>query len=284
MENLTYRETIKIYVNQDVESYIKTLVYGFLNSLQKNATISNYFFIRYKDQDGYHLRLRLLSSVKTSELLRYLIKYDSSYDNEIRYKISGYRVEEYLPEIERYGGKEGIKIAESFFSYNSKFVAGCLRTSKDNSYNERLIQAIIANTIIINSFIHKDYINDFLEISKRLWMGFIVTDEGSGIPDIGSVFDKRFQAAKDNMLTVYDYCMSNKKSALHKRLENQCITHRKEFERCLTLVTSFDFFSKPLYGIVDSLIHMNNNRFGISNLDESYVSSLILNMFKCKWN
>jgi len=90
-----------------------------------------WFFIRYTDSDGHHLRLRfhgeptLLWSQVARALGAMLL------DWQQQGLIGAHRVDQYDPELERYGGAESRQAAEALFEWDSTAAVALLRWAKD---------------------------------------------------------------------------------------------------------------------------------------------------------
>ena len=110
----------KIYgASENENDILKYLEYFQKNELD-NVVIEKSYFMRYADPLP-HIRLRIKSD-KTN-LISFMLVFNSFLNNlQSQRLISKYILDNYCPEIERYGGKSLMDIAESLFEIDSQLV------------------------------------------------------------------------------------------------------------------------------------------------------------------
>ncbi len=153
---------IKLYVTKNVEIDVIThSIRELCVEYMDQKLIRNWFFVRYADP-RYQLRIRFNGNPKTltdvvmprlSEWAKKLV------DQSLCF---GFCIDNYEREIERYGGSEGIDVAEKVFGFDSNIAIFALWSIKDKDSEVDSIYAIAAITA--------DYImcGLGLDINKRL--------------------------------------------------------------------------------------------------------------------
>src|SRR5689334_7949597 len=127
---------ISVYIFHDLsfEKVLIELVKPLILQLENESLLLSYFFIRYWE-NGPHIRLRVLPNCNADqiEIINQIESYSSTYFNGLKEKDLNYSIEfnEYIKESGRYGGKEGILIAEKHFKDSSETVIKIL-----NDYND----------------------------------------------------------------------------------------------------------------------------------------------------
>lgn len=116
----------KLYVGPRIEDdFIVGPMAEFVQSVQGEALLDDWFFIRYRDPDP-HLRLRLSGKgeVLTSVVLPRLYAWAS--DETRRGRARKFSIDTYEPEVQRYGGEAGVSLAEALFGADSRAVVRLL--------------------------------------------------------------------------------------------------------------------------------------------------------------
>jgi thiopeptide-type bacteriocin biosynthesis protein len=126
-----------------LDSLLCTSISELLDNLDRAQLVSNWFFIRYADPQS-HLRLRFKlyspeSRVHFEKLLHECVSQCLSSQ-----LVSDVQVDTYHREIERYGGKEGMSVAEDVFTADSIAVLEILKNLEgDNGLELRWKAALI---------------------------------------------------------------------------------------------------------------------------------------------
>ncbi|MBB5621671.1 thiopeptide-type bacteriocin biosynthesis protein [Pedobacter cryoconitis] len=134
--------------------------------LYRDQLIDKFFFIRYNDQDGSHLRLRFHISDTAHILVIIQLVKEKLKPAIINRSISKISWDTYVRELERYG-TDSIEAVESIFSINSWKVITSLSTSSNAQENAWLI-AIGLTDELMNSFnLNQDEKHQLMEISYQ---------------------------------------------------------------------------------------------------------------------
>lgn len=117
----------EIYVG---ESLADNLLMGRLRtlvlSLQRYGYLKSWFFVRYGDSLGPHIRLRFWCGTRENAVRANEIATLTLTSAMASCEINSYRISPYDRELRRYGGKESIQICEELFCINSEFVTKAL--------------------------------------------------------------------------------------------------------------------------------------------------------------
>ncbi|SRR6266568_2932520 len=254
-----------IYYNEFPDTFLTQKILPLTKQILKEKNIEQYFFIRYFDKRGIHIRLRFKGK---KEMLEYRIQpFLKKHYQNIRFVT-------YRPEITRYGGREGIMLAEKLFGASSTAVLYYLEQAKNNSYENSLGFAIQLN------------------ISMAYSLGMDTTQTASFFKHVASHGDETIYAQKlkqQRTNIVPDI------SHLWKGLDRKILFKEQFFNAWIKEVTLIGneiqnankenklqyIASKKtnrqnsLWYLYESYIHMNNNRLGIYNLDEPYIAYII---------
>jgi thiopeptide-type bacteriocin biosynthesis protein len=103
-----------------------------VEDLRRKLSVDRWFFVRYDDAMGFHVRLRLHSDSSNATALResFLFAAEQWFRDD---RITRYVLDTYDPEYERYGGVENLEATERFFTYDSDT---CLALLKSLSYDD----------------------------------------------------------------------------------------------------------------------------------------------------
>lgn len=127
-----------IYIGpQTSDKFLTTILNPLTVSLMGEALIDKWFYIRYKDENGLHLRVRfhLQNTKKINEVIaRFHDLILPFIENKL---ISNITVNTYKRELERYGFAT-IEEFESLFFINSKLMVNIIALTEDNQENRWL--------------------------------------------------------------------------------------------------------------------------------------------------
>lgn len=131
--------------------------------LYKENIIDKFFFVRYNDDYGPHLRLRF-RIIKTKEIARIIHLFNDYFtiyvDQRIIHRIS---TDTYNREIERYG-HSSIEYVETIFSINSWRVLHILKMNKDDSRKVMLDSIWLVDSLFADLDVSIEMRKDICEI------------------------------------------------------------------------------------------------------------------------
>jgi len=279
-----------VYCNPPFENLLVNHILPIIENLLDDDKIKNFFFIRYFE-DGPHIRLRInfqnthfLNTSKREiiqRLLNYLELKDASYQS-----ISAPRIlkTKYNPEFERYGGANGIAIAEQIFHFSSVHILKSIKSNSHWSYSKAMYLALSMNYIMISELIiDSNELCDFYQFSFNRWFPRAYYNHRTGIYD-NDIKKGKIRTYMDlfNRSKVWILPLLNNLS----KGKSMQLPYSVFREQIRSVKLSIDIFkeemlenSKAKYGlhsIYDSYCHMTNNRLGIRNADESMITFFIL--------
>ncbi|QHC84740.1 hypothetical protein AS589_08055 [Empedobacter brevis] len=244
---------------------------------EKNNLFQKWFFIRFYDSNGYHLRIRFLSSNKNDRILLNSIvqEYFSAYlKDEL---ISNFSIDTYRRELERYHRDTlSIDKTETFFYFDSQCIIKILK--KDNFILEdRMFISIMNIDSILSSF---DYsMLEKYNLVKNLREVFFI--EFGQNKTFNQSLRKKFKEIKHIIKDILPYERDNK-TEFNNQLDEIFI------ERDILLKKYIKTDKQTINTLISSYLHMsidrlffNNNRwYEFCSYDalEKYYSGLIIRM------
>lgn len=227
------------------------------------------FFVRYADEKGEHIRLRLRGE-----------------DDWLKEKVipaltawmdgRGEMVEKaYLPETERYGGTTLMPWAEEYFHISTR-VCLDLCAKEKHSYGDALYELIRMHLITAynaglntekTAWYFRHLCTQWLELYFKPADGSALTeDDRNAIKNQFSIaFKQQSQSLNVGMRMLWDQL---EKDQLEKKEPEWLRLHRGS-----QLI--FPEFGDQLEKVLPSFLHLNANRIGIHNQDEVYVAYIL---------
>jgi len=284
-------------------------IYPVIKELKRQNKILGFFFIRY-NENGPHIRLRVkVTELEKEYVSKFIVDNISQYlqskpsKTNLKLVPSDYlpnnsiQLINYIPEYQRYGGEEGIKIAEYLFESSSEAVLQLLETQPAISYDGLIGYAVKMHIIFgyglglqkkqMQSFFNRNFDHTFffidrwksqkpeVDVSKSAYQDKFSKIFGSKA-DILVPFIANFLIALSRKMPLDDAALGKwlyDVKAVKKMLVNA--DSRGE----LIFPAKFEGRSKPMYKrfiyLYNSYLHMTNNRIGINTVDEPYLSFLI---------
>lgn len=305
MENKQNWISFFIYSKLSFEEVIIKLVKPLVSELINDEFIDKYFFIRYW-KEGPHVRLRLLPKLnifKDSIIDIVNLRVDSFFAGDDKLdSLYSLRINDYIQEIQRFGGENAMEIAEDVFNSSSKIVLKILGNDyQDWNYSSAISYAIQMHILFAKSFIRDiDKTRLFFESIYRNWIPYsIKLEEGEKISQVEiNKVNSFFVNSYKNQKQVIDFLVPN------IWFEEDCTFWMKEWiEDCddiyklinesysnnlfvspngfiLNESTGLSEKDQKLMCVYDSFIHLTNNRLGVYLRDESFIAFLIINGLK----
>lgn len=217
---------------------------------------------------------------------------------------------EYKPEISRYGGEAGIVIAEKQFELSSKTVMMAIAEQDQWDYDSAMGIAIELHLAFAYSVgMKKKEMKIFFQVFANSWLP-ITFNNYPGMPEeefnknqqeVLEMFKQSFDQQKEILISFQKELLKSfreKKLIQNKLLkpwmngnmiiaENlKALQTKKElfYETPLKLDKAYGIPTKNvlLWPILQSYIHMTNNRLGIENKDEAFLGYIICQGLKTK--
>jgi thiopeptide-type bacteriocin biosynthesis protein len=255
-----------LYYEADPDALLTIRVWPFVKRLTEKQLISQFFFIRYTDSRGPHIRLRLLPfSAHTRQAV---MRHGRKVFPDAKFAA-------YIPETERYGGSVGLPIAERLFQASSAAVLQLLAQDGTWSYRRALasglqmhigmLQALAlsrAETVALCKHIAEIESEKSVELLEQ---GFAAQRDVI-VPQLTAVW----AACEKKVDFKDDWFTDWRQAAAQISVEIHQANKLRKFE----LVDSTHHASQ-LWCLYESYIHMTNNRLGIMRRDEAFVAYLL---------
>ncbi len=229
------------------------------------------FFIRFEDEKGPHIRLRLQGEPDwLAETLRPAL--------EGWFVDRGERVEvAYAAEPERFGGAAGLDLAEAHFHLSTRVALDRLaqerRTHGDLLFDALRMQLLTALAAGLSRDKAAWYFGQLYD--QWLPLFFSPTDGqplgADGKSAVAAQFKASLEGQKDGLHTAFGELWTAASAG-------QFDTTQPEWRRWLRgneLI--LQEFGNQLDKALPSLLHLNNNRLGINNQDEVYLCYILAN-------
>lgn len=263
---------------------------------------SRYFFIRY-GEGGAHVRLRLCVPYQSPEqevqecitsqlqsLKETIAVKESDSESSLReQKVPaglGVRWMTYEPEVNRYGGALGIKVAEQLFYCSSEACLTFLQNEHPMENASRLGKALIMTLLELFVFFkQRRVVGEFAELYGNSYLRTLIREEG-----MRSSWSEAFRNGHEiqsRSLAAYIHEMWSRledNESVSEVLDRYRGNLEMQLSELVALVETravsrdgVPFFNadSALRALVPSYVHMMNNRIGITPLEESYVCHLI---------
>jgi len=288
-----------IFFTSDRVFFINKCLIPLIKELSDTNLINSYFYICYSE-NGPHIRLRLKPNCDANILLvlcekrvSYFFSIHPSpidlnrniewYPNDSIFPIA------YEPEIQRYGGLEGMSIIEDQFKNSSEVVLSYIN-SNENSYNSLLNTAVklhltsafafsegnieIAVLFFCFLFRYKNEVNHH---------SFLYFDSNKDY-----VYSNYFNSQKDVFIEYVQTIWNNlkKEDFFDDKIEGWLKSESTVHNRLAALFNSnkleipFLYETFPLWSIYRSTVHMTNNRLSIYAIDEPLIAYMLMQSLK----
>lgn len=259
-----------IYYRSSPNTLLAEQIWPLVRDVLQKGWAEHYFFIRYYDRHGMHIRLRLKGQpvVLASKVKPLLQK-----------TFADVRFVSYRPELGRYGGQAGIAIAEQMFEMSSVVVLSFLREASEPSYEKSLGIALQLNIATAYA----------LGMSKDEAVTFFVHVAGTdNLPAMAGHFSQQKAALVPTVTQMWDRL--NTHASFDKSWFDLYVDGATKVG--VSLKRAFDnkelrpidpkrtHRGHPMWAIYESYVHMNNNRLGITNEDECYLAYILGQSFE----
>jgi len=276
--------SLYIYHNISFEKVLSEFISPFTEYLKDTKEIDRMFFIRYWE-GGPHIRFRVLPEFDVdmeglkNMIVNEALEYFSSLDDPNL--VSKLHFEEYAPEVSRYGGKESLYLAENHFHDSSSKVLELVEHNlSDWNYTTALSLALKMHLIFAREvLIDQDQIIRFFEFSCKRWFPSSVKLDDQGrvtgheANKAVTFFHNSFEKQRGAILSLLKGIWNT--DQLSGWMKEWSIDCKKMNELKSVLPDEEAFFS-----VLDSCVHMTNNRLGIHLRDEAFISYLLINGVK----
>lgn len=134
---------LKIYCGKlTMDKLLKNEVYALAQTLQQDGVIQQWFFIRYTDKAGDHIRLRFQTPTLQPSIFKQINEVLQHYISSRKIRIV---YDAYLSEEQRYGGKKSLQLCEQIFHWDSLAIVESLQLiEQDKEDKAGMYQVVLA--------------------------------------------------------------------------------------------------------------------------------------------
>ena len=262
--------SIHFYPLETENVFLSRAVRPFLEQFVWPVSGARAFFIRFEDEKGRHIRLRIRGEAAwIEESLRPAL--------EGWFEGRGSREEvPFSPETERFGGPENLTWAEEYFHISTRVVLDRLRQDT-YTYGDAMYDALRMHTItaFAAGFDREKTVWYFSRLCDQWLEVFFPAEENNQEQPDGEFwkarFDKSFAPQKEVLQATL--------RGLWKALQDEKFDKKqREWVRWLRgNQLTLPEFGNTLDKVLPSLLHLTNNRLGVNNQDEVYLNYILAN-------
>jgi thiopeptide-type bacteriocin biosynthesis protein len=296
-----------IYIYLDYRYINPVLIHyllPFCKQLKKEKVIKSYFFIRY-NEGGSHIRIRFYATQHNIDkhIIPSFADVWEALQAQFPKEMVHYTYAIYEPEVERYGGKWGIALAEAHFADSSQTIFSILRKNKQFDYAKALGYAMQLHFSFIwacrfssseaKFLIQSMYIHWF-ESATDFYIRNInpAAERNEARQTVMRSFEdsyKKQAAGLSNFIVSFWEALQEETYSepvikrwvgcvlrIHKKY--QALDKRGKLSIYAELPDRYTDGNYKLSVIYESLFHMTNNRLGILNMDEGFIGFIMLKL------
>lgn len=279
-----------IYPEQgaQLDEVIRHLVRPIRDLVRADRDFRGWFFVRYIDQRGPHIRLRLQGSARMRHELATAVGaliesrlpqlppghtrrqiLTNPHQPPLPVSAHGYTLETYQPEYVKYGGHAGVEIAERLFEASSEITLRALALEQPASLDPLLLAAAFAESGLSKTHPEASARERFLRRYLWYWSG----QNRPGANDIRLSLEREVERRLAE--TSQDLAALTANAMLRGLVDE----YGRAFDDTLSSLAQAagHVLAQPGHLCFD-YIHMNNNRLGILPVEEAYLAALLLTM------
>jgi thiopeptide-type bacteriocin biosynthesis protein len=277
----------KIYPRRfyQLDQVIEQIVGPAIYDAREKSGLDCWHFLRYADERGWHIRLRLrgakqfheewsrnirtfvdavLPQLEERPRVPRLISSPAPFDTHVAEP--GCEMRAYEPEYEKYGGTLGVAIAEELFEASSETAVKALLTIPDSS-SRFLLYLALTRSLAEHFHQTPEEQRRFLEYYLWYWSGQDRHGASQARHKLREAARQRRSFITRQLGSLMHHAaisslVHQQKSALTRTLEALRLAENEITETPARL--SFDY------------LHMNNNRLGVLPSEEAYLAALLL--------
>jgi thiopeptide-type bacteriocin biosynthesis protein len=281
------------------DAVVLDAVEPFVRTCESRGWIDRWFFIRYGER-GNHVRLRLHGdrAVLEREVGPALREHLAALYPGLAEGfpegpmppgaegVSHVAAVAYEPETDRYGGPEGVLLAEDFFHLSSEAALALLRRTRRDDRSSRLGKALLAVVVLVHTFRgSREAAGGFAHAYGTGYLQALVPDEERRAL-MRRAFGGGFEQQADTLTAYVDEAWDRLEAGdpLSDALDRYRLGLEEVRGRFGALLDAGRLAShgavvaerdRAVAGIVPSYLHMMNNRLGVTVQEESYLAYLV---------
>lgn len=292
-----------IFYAEPLDNLILKCLLPLVSQIRNEEGFYGYFFIRYWER-GPHIRLRVNVEKEKTKVFKdwiesfvyaFMTAYPSAGFSSLpldAFPPNSIQWIPYVPEIQRYGGVQGLKVSETHFEHSSDMVLSVLQQHEEELSKGALIgPALEIHFCALQAF--KLTIDQMIELNhlfKQQWVYSLVSYNAqsdlevlkSELAKIFKSFDVKLDLYKDDIVKVLR-CIAAEDIAnapfdpwLRNWIDN-CSSIKCQLDQINLNPNQWGNESSmnTVKQLLTSYLHMTNNRLGIKNIDEAYMGYLL---------
>jgi thiopeptide-type bacteriocin biosynthesis protein len=260
-----------IYPLETIPVFLQRAVRPFLVQYVWNTKGARAFFIQFEDESGPHVRLRLRGDEAfTMAAPTWVAEY---FEHRGTIKAIPYE-----PEVARFGGEDAMAWSEEYFHQSTRITLDQLNMETP-TYGDAMFEALKLHTITAFSLgLAPAKAAWFFEQLCDLWLQIFFKPEKENDTfdwkaDVKQSFEKGYKPQRKEIIQALD--------GIWKSMEEQ--TFAKNYPDYLRWLRANELILKEMGDAMEkalpSLLHLTNNRLGISNQDEVYLKYVLSRVF-----
>ena len=280
---------VKLYLGQAIDKF-DGLILETIPKILALERFERWFFLRYIDDKGVHLRLRFkvpagnaarltapiyaLCEKGLTEMTRLPpadyrpMVFPAGFDAERRPSADaavGIVADSYEPELEKFGGARGMPIAEEIFEASSRIALAILGDEAKGQYSRKTIAPCLMN-VVHDAFAPSEGAERFWRDYSFYWLG----GETMAAEDWRMRFFEKGTRLREQQIP----CVSLADlPAGARRLTDQW---REQLQRASTAYAQIEDLGQVTTDILAfNFTHLMNNRLGLISLEEAYLAALL---------
>lgn len=225
------------------------------------------FFIRYQDEKGPHLRIRMRGD-ETWMRETLLPAFEGWMEGR-----GEWQEQPYEPETERFGGQEALAMAESYFHLSSRVVLDRLAREM-YTYGDAMFDALRMHVIAVHAagLNYKQAANYFEQLTKQ-WLPLFFSGGADMPAEDQELILEGFATSLEPQLEDLRATLQELWKALDRDKFDKEQPEWSRWAEGNRLI--FKEYGPKLDMALPSLLHLTNNRLGLQNPDEVYVNFIL---------
>jgi thiopeptide-type bacteriocin biosynthesis protein len=280
---------LKLYLGQAYDKF-DGLILEVVPKILLLEQFERWFFLRYLDEKGVHLRLRFQvragNSARLAEPIRSIC--EKGLEEVVRLPPADYRpmvlppgydaqrnpstaatvgivIDAYEPELEKFGGARGMPIAEEIFEASSRIAVAILRDEREAQYSRKTIAPCLMS-VIHDAFAPSEGAPRFWRKYSFYWLG----GETMAAEDWRTrFFEKGMRLREDGIPVIWPADLSPRATQLTE-------DWRQELQRAAKAYARIEDLGEVTTDILAfNFTHLMNNRLGLISMEEAYLAALL---------
>jgi len=280
---------LKLYLGQAVDKF-DGLILETVPKILALEPFERWFFLRYLDEKGVHLRLRFNVLAGDASRLAPPIRAlcEKGLEEMVRFPPGAYRpmvvpvgfdaqrspsaeatvgivVDAYEPELEKFGGATAMPIAEEIFEASSSVALEILGEEARGQYSRKTIAPCLMN-VVLDAFAPSEGAQRFWRNYSFYWLG----GETMAAEDWRTRFFEKGSRLREEQIPIVS---APKLPARATRLTEWWRERLQRGSRAYAQIEDLGQVTTDILAF--NFIHLMNNRLGLISLEEAYLAALL---------